>query len=237
MTHVTTPRGTTGSRIRVACHLTLATLGLAAVLSACGSGPASPPEAGTGGGGGSQLPDSHPTATPHAGSTAPGTLSSGASDDPTAATRTKNPGGVEVQPDPPGSSPSTLPGITSTPGPSKAPLISTPLPSQASAHGAFVAGYPRRVVPGAPRSRVLVSSVSPSGSRLQTALTSHSPGRVPRIERFYRAHLSRIGFREATPTIAGPATTLTFHRGADSVVLTLNAQHGVRYTLFASLSA
>ena len=146
-------------------------------------------------------------------------------------------GGVEVLPETPGASPSTLPGLASTPPPRSTPLISKPLPREASVTGAFVSGYPRKILPKAPHSSVVSSSVSPSGSRLQVTLTSESRRLAPMIERYYRVHLTSLGFGESPPSTAGPATTLRFHRASDSVVLTLTKGGGLTYTLFASLTA
>jgi hypothetical protein len=92
------------------------------------------------------------------------------------------------------------------------------------------------VLPRAPHSSVLVSSVAPSGNRLQVSLTGRTSLRPARLALFYRSRLARLGLRpESTPTVPG-TTALGFGRGDSHVTLTVQPGRVTRYTLFATLS-
>lgn len=188
-------------------------------------------------GGQSAGPGTHASTPPSTGST------SGPSAGAT--TRPSNPtgpshgstGGVEVMPQSPGATSNGLPGLqhghshTTT-----AALISAPLPGPASAAGRLVSGYPARVLPGAPGSRILVSSVAPSGNRLQVSLTARTGMRSLRLQEFYRRHLAGLGLQVgSTPTVGG-STGLVFSRGDNRVTLTVIPGIVTRYSLFATFS-
>ena len=147
-------------------------------------------------------------------------------------------GGVKVRLGAPGASPSRLPGLARPHAhASQAPLLSTPLPVLATSKGRLATGYPTRVLPLAPHSQVMVSSVSPSGHRLQASLTARGRVRPMHLERFYRLRLAGLGFRaESTPTVAG-TTAVAFGRGDNHVTLTIRPGRVTHYTLFATLSA
>lgn len=176
-------------------------------------------------------PASTASASPKSGNSGPSTgTSTGTS------TSSGSTDGVEVMPQSPGASPSGLPGLHH--GPSHTtPLIGTPLPGPANAVGHLVSGYPSRVLPGAPGSRILASSVAPSGNRLQVSLSARTGMRSLRLQEFYSRHLIGLGLQVgSTPTVGG-STGLAFSRGDNHVTLTIIPGIVTRYTIFATFSA
>jgi hypothetical protein len=144
--------------------------------------------------------------------------------------------GQEILPETPGSSPGGLPGLSPAPDP-HIPLVSMPLPRGATAHGRMVRGYPDRIVPAAPRSRIMVTSVASSGTHLQASLTADARLSTSRLELFYRVRLGRLGLREVS-TPASPGTiALAFARGDNHVILTIRRGPVTRYSLFAAFVA
>ena len=182
-------------------------------------------------------PGTHASASPSTGSTTGPSAGGTARPSHPTGPSSGSTGGVEVIPQSPGASPSGLPGLhhghshTTT-----AALIGTPLPGPASAAGHLVRGYPVRVLPGAPGSRILASSVAPSGNRLQVSLTARTGLRSLRLQEFYTRHLVALGLQVgSTPTVGG-STGLVFSRGDNHVTLTVIPGIVTRYTLFATLS-
>jgi hypothetical protein len=144
--------------------------------------------------------------------------------------------GQEILPETPGSSPGGLPGLSPAPDP-HIPLVSMPLPQSAIAHGRMVSGYPDRIVPAAPRSRIMVTSVASSGTHLQSSLTADTRLSTSRLELFYRVRLGRLGLREVS-TPASPRTiALAFSRGDSHVVLTIRRGPVTGYSLFSGFVA
>jgi hypothetical protein len=145
-------------------------------------------------------------------------------------------GGIEIQTSAPTASPTRLPGLPHTHD-TQAPLVSSPLPHSAMAHGRYAAGYPSKVLPKARHSRIVITSLSPSAGLLQVALTARTGRKETQVELFYRQQLSRLGFHEGGVSTANGTTTLTFNRGNNHVVVTLDPGRVVRYSVFATLSA
>lgn len=114
-------------------------------------------------------------------------------------------------------------------------LLRLPLPGSASASGAYVSGYPRQVVPPAPRSRLTSTSVAPSGDRLQVALAASSPARGSFVLRFYRLHLARFGFTETPAPAMGGSEAAAFRRGPDVVTVTVTQRDRTSYTIYGTL--
>jgi len=210
---------------------------LALALAGCGTGgtPLSGPHAG-GASPTSSSDAKSPDNQPRGSESQPRTTAPTPGGEPVVGTAPTRIGGVEVLPATPGASSSGLPGLSHRHA-SQAPLLSTPLPRLATGQGRLVDGYPTRVLPQAPHSLVLVSSVSPSGHRLQVSLTARGRVRPMPLERFYRLRLARLGFRaESVPAVAG-TTAVGFARGDSHVTLTIRPGRVTHYSLFATLSA
>lgn len=143
-------------------------------------------------------------------------------------------GGIEVLPDQPTAS--GLPGLGAAPPPADQPLVTGPLPRGASARDEVVAGFPSRVVPVAPRSRVAASSVSSSDERLQAALTASQGDGVDDVLLFYRVRLGRWGFSEVPAQAVSGSRAAAFRRGGDTVVVTATPREaGADYSVLATL--
>jgi hypothetical protein len=163
-------------------------------------------------------------------STAPSAAGASPGASPGASTRASSPGATpapaptrasELQP-----TPATL-GIQPPPSPASGPSLSGPLPATASARGgALVAGFPTQVVPVLAGIRLVSSSVSGQGSRLQIGFEGSSSASPAAVISGYTATLTGSGFL-ASPSPALPGTTATeFSRGPDGVVLTVDARVG-----------
>jgi hypothetical protein len=140
-------------------------------------------------------------------------------------------GGVEVLPETT-STPSTLPGLER--GTEDSPIFRTAPARTAQASGRLVAGYPAAVLGPAPRSRVVSSSVSPSGNRVQLALVAHRSGNPDAVLRYYRIRLGDRGFVEVPTSAVGGATAAAFQRDDGSVVVTSGGRPG-SYSVFATV--
>ncbi|WP_134742382.1 hypothetical protein [Nocardioides sp. 503] len=144
-------------------------------------------------------------------------------------------GGVRIAPERPGpESAYRLPGLRA------AAPVSLPsrddLPAEAVfARGRLVDGYPARLLPGAPGGSVVTSSLAPSADRVHVALVGLR-GRPPqRVLRFYRASMSRAGFREVSVRAASGSSAAAFARGRSRVLVTVDLSGTRAYSLFASL--
>ncbi|WP_166136602.1 ICP22 family protein [Nocardioides ochotonae] len=148
------------------------------------------------------------------------------------------PGGIEADPGTgsetgradPGAGPGKLPGTS--PGQRRDPVVRT-VDGPGSAEGELVDGHPRRVLPLAPGTRVLTSSVSPAPGRLQVTFTA-TGGEADQVLAFYRRHLSALGFREVPGRAASGAEAAFFAWQASSVVVTASPEDG-SYAVFAVL--
>jgi hypothetical protein len=145
-------------------------------------------------------------------------------------------GGVVVVPEQPG--PATgyrlpAPGPAST---TRGPAYVLPA-AAASARGRLVAGYPARLLPVAPRSEVVSSSVAPTADRAQVALVARRSLGPAAVLRSYRTQLGRAGFREVTVEAVGGADAAAFRRGADRVVVTVDPGPARTYSVYATLVA
>lgn len=111
------------------------------------------------------------------------------------------------------------------------------LPSQEDhARDALVGSFPRRVLPVAPASRVLSSSVSPTDGKMQVALVGQLDRhtKAASVLRFYRQVLTAGGFAEQPTSAVGGAEAAAFRRNDDSVVVTVGP--GETYSVFATLT-
>jgi len=116
----------------------------------------------------------------------------------------------------------------------RAPLL-TEEPDESVARS-LVAGYPGLLRP-APRSRVVTSSLSPSGGRIQVALVARGRTSPDAVLRFYRTRLAGQGFATRPAPAVGGAGVAAFQRHDGSVVVTVEPRHrgSTRYTVFATL--
>jgi hypothetical protein len=140
----------------------------------------------------------------------------------------------ESSDDPPG-----LPGLGTSPGRVRnEPLVTRPLPASASSRGRLVRGYPGTALPVAHRSRITSSSVSADDPRLQVALVATTAATTTGVLRFYRLHLSGLGFTERPTTAVGGSEAAAFRRGSDAVTVTVTATRtGASYSVFGTLRA
>lgn len=107
----------------------------------------------------------------------------------------------------------------------------------AAARGRLVAGYPARLLPRAPRSTVVSSSVAPTTGRVQVALVGHRSTSPSSVLLFYRATLGRSGFREVPTQAVGGADAAAFRRGDERVVVTIDPAPARTYSVYATLVA
>lgn len=133
--------------------------------------------------------------------------------------------------------PSGLPGLTKQKRHSTGALVKAPLPKAASRRGALVRGYPKRIVPVAPRSNVRSSSVSPGVRSLQVALDAKVSASGDDVLRFYTLRLGRWGFASSSAPAVGGSNAVTFKRGEDALVVTVTpaTKKSCRYTVFGTL--
>jgi len=104
----------------------------------------------------------------------------------------------------------------------------------ATATDELVTDYPEVLGP-APHSRVVSSSVSPSGSHVQVALVARHPGARDAVLRYYRTYLARQGFAERRIDAVGGASAAAFERKDGTVVVTVEPGRTGAYTLYATL--
>jgi hypothetical protein len=168
-------------------------------------------------------------------------------------------GGAEAAPPPPSASPegqessATRGGVAvvpEAPGPaddyaldphppsaSPSPPAYSPPTTPASARGRLVAGYPARLLPSAPRSAVVSSSVAPSPDRVQVALVARRSSSSTSVLGFYRDLMGAAGFREAQVDAVGGSQAIAFRRGAERVVVTVDSDPARTYSVYATLVA
>ncbi len=186
------------------------------------------------------------TSDGNAGSASSGTTEDGSDHapnempDPTASTAPGSSGpsptrdGVIVVPEAAGTSGVALPGLT----PEKAPPTAYDPPSSASsARGRLVADYPARLLPVAPRSAVVTSSVAPTSRSAQVALVARRSITPTSVLRFYRTALGDAGFREVRVPTVGGADGIAFRRGGNRVVVTIDPGPARTYSVYATLVA
>ncbi|RDV43399.1 hypothetical protein DOE76_18070 [Leifsonia sp. ku-ls] len=138
---------------------------------------------------------------------------------------------TEVQPAAPAATPA-LPKSAALPYP-----IAAPLPKTASASGKLVDGYPAKVIPQVPGSKVGTSSVASEDTHLQVTLDASTDQKVNDIVAFYRSKLAAYGMYDAAaPAVAG-ATSVQFARDGNSVTLTVTpGDKGTSYVLFGAFT-
>lgn len=175
----------------------------------------------TDGGAGSATPSPHAsgTASPKAKSPT-GTPSSGKEGNPSASAP----------------APYSLP--SSKPETKAQPLVGTPLPPSASARGSIVKGFPA-VIPQAPNSTVVFSSIATQGTRMQVGLEATTTSSAADVLSFYRTAFEPLGLVAADAPAAEGSTALTFVRGDNGITVTVSDSAGghAHYTVTGVLSA
>ena len=136
----------------------------------------------------------------------------------------------------PSPSPSGLPGLSTGTEARQAP-VSQPLPTQASADGTLVHGYPASVLPPARGSTIETSSVSPTGRRLQVALNARTGQGAGGVLLFYRQTLTALGFTEDNVSATAGNQAAGFRRGQSSSPYTVTRKARDRVVVHALLDA
>jgi hypothetical protein len=118
------------------------------------------------------------------------------------------------------------------------PLVGTPLPPSASARGSIVKGFPA-VIPQAPNSMVVFSSIATQGTRMQVGLEATTTNSVADVLSFYRTAFEPLGLVAAAAPAAEGSTALTFVRGDNGITVTVSDSAGghAQYTVTGVLSA
>ncbi|MET1044818.1 MAG: hypothetical protein ABWX59_11965 [Microbacteriaceae bacterium] len=179
-----------------------------------------------------------PTPTPTTGTEA-------RSDAPPTATSTPGPDdgeepGVTNTDDAPGSgAPNPAPGDPTSPvGPAPAPLFVAPLPATASAEGELTTGFPSQVVPLAPDSRVVSSSLASEETQLQVGLTATSGTAAAGVLDHYQSVYGPLGFASRPADAVSGTTALVFTRGENTVTVSVYPlDAGSAYTVFGTFTA
>ncbi|MFZ3454197.1 hypothetical protein [Arthrobacter sp. 7Tela_A1] len=119
-------------------------------------------------------------------------------------------------------------------------LINLPLPPADAAEGRLVGGFPEQLVPPAPATEVVSSSVAASGNTLQAGLRATGAA-VPRdVLAFYSEHFRNLGFQPGAEETVGGTTSAVWSYGTSSVTLSIGPEAGgtaMDYSIFAVLRA
>ncbi|WP_166874836.1 hypothetical protein [Salinibacterium sp. ZJ450] len=176
--------------------------------------------------------DAPPTATPGpddgeepGGTNADGAPGSGSDGAPGSAPGSGAPGTTPADPTPPV-------------GPAPAPLFVAPLPATASAEGELTTGFPSQVVPLAPDSRVVSSSLASEGTRLQVGLTATSGTAAAAVLDHYQSVYGPLGFASRPADAVSGTTAWVFTRGENAVTVSVyQLDTGSAYTVFGTFTA
>ena len=143
---------------------------------------------------------------------------------------------LEVPPGAAGPAGGPLPASRELPKPDT--LLSLPLPPADSAQGRLVHNFPGTLVPPAPASTIISSSVASSGNTLQAGL--NGTGEAAAVLAFYADHFGALGFHAGSIEAAGGTTTASWSYGNSSVTVSTGAAAsgaGPGYFVFAVLRA
>ena len=117
-------------------------------------------------------------------------------------------------------------------------LVSLPLPAADSASGRLVSGFPSAVIPTAPLSQVVDSSVTAEGHRLQATLNATTRSTGAEVLDYYRGAFAPVGLYDSAAPAAAGSSALVFARDGSSITLTVTDDvDGCSYSIFATLSA
>ncbi|WP_159809965.1 hypothetical protein [Cellulomonas citrea] len=120
--------------------------------------------------------------------------------------------------------PTGLPGLSPAAG--SGSTLTGPAPSDATAQGSLVAGFPSAVVPVPDGVEVVTSSVSGQGTRVQAALLGSSAAAPADVQAAYAGALAREGFAGTPTATVDGSTAVTYSRGVDGVVVSVRARLG-----------
>lgn len=126
----------------------------------------------------------------------------------------------------PAAPPTGLPLASSATAGPVGPRLTMPLPATASARGALVAGFPVTIVPVPAGAKVVSSSVSAEGSRLQVGLEASTAASPADVQAGYVQALTAAGFITTDSPAGAGATATAFVRDNDGLVLTLRERVG-----------
>ncbi len=117
------------------------------------------------------------------------------------------------------------------------PLLTGPLPKDASATGALVRGYPA-AIPVAGGARIRSSAVATSGTVLQATLVASSADSAADVLAFYRTELAKLGLAGDPLPAVGGSSAVSFARGGDTITVTATpAGGGSRFSVYSVLNA
>lgn len=118
------------------------------------------------------------------------------------------------------------------------PLFTEPLPKTASATGKLVAGFPTKVISVPSGTKIVSSSISTQGDRMQLSLVGTSPASVGDVQSYFQGTFSTLGLTAAvTPSAPGTVAT-TYSRGSDRITVTTAAgSDGTQLTVFGLFTA
>ena len=123
-------------------------------------------------------------------------------------------------------------------GTNPAPLFVAPLPATASAEGALTPDFPSDVVPLAPDSRVVASSLASESTRLQLGLTATSGTSASGVIEYYQSVYGPLGFSGRLVDAVAGSTAWVFTRGDNAVTVTVApVDPGSAYTVFGTFTA
>lgn len=116
--------------------------------------------------------------------------------------------------------------------PQPTPLIAAPLPPDAAAQGAIVAGFPVTLAGPAPQSDVIDSSIASDGTTMQAALTARTDEAPDAVAAHYRDAWAALGLSPA----GGDGADLAYTDRFTSISLAVSETGtGTVYTLYATL--
>jgi len=126
---------------------------------------------------------------------------------------------------------------TLPPSAKREPLVSAPLPPTASASKKLVAGFPAAIALK-PKSTIVNSSVSSSGSIMQATLSAKTEASGDEVVAYYEKLFAKIGLAGSPVPSTGGTESYSFARGNDSVTLTVtpSKSNGASYALFGVLN-
>jgi len=126
---------------------------------------------------------------------------------------------------------------TLPPSAKREPLVTAPLPPTASAAKKLVAGFPAAIALK-PKSTIVNSSVSSSGSIMQATLSAKTDASGDEVVTYYEKLFAKIGLAGSPVPSTGGTESYSFARGNDSITLTVtpSKSNGSSYALFGVLN-
>lgn len=117
-------------------------------------------------------------------------------------------------------------------------LVTGPLPESGSAEGEFVEGFPREIIPLAPGSEIVSTSIAVEGDREQAGLVAASTRDASVVVDYYRSAFASLGLTERETDAVAGSLALVFTRGADNITLTVSdGADGTSYAVVGVFTA